>query len=63
MNAPELKPTQSLHWTFHVVHDHTTGEFIIYANGKKSYTTDAVEDCPSAMKEYFENWDTDLVTI
>lgn len=65
MSHPEIKLTanQTLHWVFTIVYDHVDNSFTIYANGIKSYTTKEASDCPEAMREYFENWDTDEVTI
>jgi len=54
---------QSHHWQFDIIHNFTKGEFIVYANGKKSFTTKDADDCPEAMKEYFDKWDTNEVEL
>ena len=63
MDKFDLKKTESLLWTFECVYDYESQIFTIYANGVKSFTTSNTDEAPAAMLEYFENWDTDEVTI
>ena len=59
----KLKKDEMILWNFTLTHNSKTGEFTVYANGAKSFTTTETDEGPAAMLEYFEKWDSEDVAI
>lgn len=62
MKEIKLNEFQKVNWVFTCVFDCAKRRFIIYANGKKSFTS-AADSAPEAMKEYFEALDSEAVKL